>query len=188
MGLALEGLGNLFDIGTCWAPLDLDTADGATGKRISMLPGRTVTILFSAGASASGDVTLDIQQHTAYTGGTTKDLDSDPSTGVVGSYGIDHYYTKSETLLDNDEPWVRVTQAEASEVTLLAATYATTQKLVAIEVTAGQLAEGYTHISVACTATSTAQLSSCIYIVSGLRYPRRADRLQNLLRPGAANA
>ncbi len=185
MSLTTEALGRIYDIGTCWAPLDLDTADGATGKRIAMLPGRGVTIVASCGVAASGtdNLVFDIQQHTAYTGGTSNDMDV-----TNGGIGIDHFYIKSETALDNDEPWVKVTQTVASEVTVTGTTYAALQKLVAIEVYDGQLADGFTHISVACTAGNVAQLSSCIYIVHSLRYPRRPDRLFNLLRPGAANA
>lgn len=185
MGIELDGLGNIYDIGTCWAPLDLNTADGATGKRISLMPGKCVAILASIAVAASGtdNVVLDVQQHTAYTGGTSNDMDS-----TNGAVGVDHYYVKSEALLDNDEAWARVTQSAASEITLTGATYAATEVQVWIPVYAGQLADGYTHISVACTAGNVARLSSAIYIVSSLRYPRRPDRLFNLLRPGAVNA
>lgn len=190
MGIEVEGLGFIYDVGTCWAPVDLDTANGATGKRIAMMPGRGITFLFFGAVGGSEDLVLDFQQHTAYTGGTSKDLDADTAnSGVAGSTGIDHYWIKAETALDNDEQWVKVTQSAASEVTVVGATYGAQQKIVAVEVYPGMLADGYTHVSVnASITTSTAQLAGGLYVVHGLRYPRRPDRLFNLLRPGAANA
>lgn len=184
----MEALGRLFDVGLGWAPVDLDTANGATGKRINMQWHDAITFLVVIGAAASGtdDLTLDVQQHTAYTSGTSADLDS---TAVSTSYGIDHWYIKSETLLDNDESWTRVTQAEASEVTLTGATYAATQKIVAIEVRASQLGDGYTHVSLNCAVTTSAsQLGACLYLPHEMRYRRKPANLPNLLRPGAANA
>jgi hypothetical protein len=187
----MEGLGRLFDVGTGWAPVDLDTANGATGKRIAFSGADAITFLVFCGVAASGtdDLTFDVQQHTAYTGGTSKDLDADPSTGVVGSVGVDHFYIKSETALDNDEAWVRVDQTAASEVVLTGTTYAAVQKIVAIEVRAAQMGEGYTHVSLnASLTTSAVQLSACIYLPHELRYQRKPSKLRNLLRPSAVNA
>jgi hypothetical protein len=188
----VRGLGRLYDIGLGVAPVDLDTANGATGKRISMLGASAIDVICIIGAAASGtdDVVIDVQQHTAYTGGTSKDLDSDPSTGVTTSRGISEWYIKSETLLDNDEAWTRVTQTAASEITLTGATYAATQKIVAFSVEATQLGTGYTHMSVnVAVTTSAVQLATVIYLPVGLRAGARPDRLMypNLLRPGAAN-
>lgn len=190
MGIEAEGLGFLYDVGIAFAPVDIDTANGFTGKRISMMPGRGVTFFFIGGVGGAEDLVFDFQQHTAYTGGTTKDLDADTTaTGVAGSTGIDHYWIKAETALDGDEAWVKVTQTASSEVTVVGATYGTQQKIVAVEVYPGMLADGYTHVSAtASITTSTSQLATGIYVVHNLRYPRRPDRLFNLLRPGAANA
>src|ERR1700743_2514683 len=106
----MEALGRLFDVGTGWAPDDLNTADGATGKRISMSGAEAITFVVFLGVGGTEDLTLDLQMHTAYTGGTSADLDS----GTTGATGVDHWYIKSETALDNDESWVKVTQSEAS--------------------------------------------------------------------------
>lgn len=175
----MEGLGRLFDIGICAVPVDLNTADGFTGKRLAMSVADSVTIVAVVGVAASGtdDLTFDVLQHTAYTGGTTADLDE-----------IDHFYIKSETALDNDEPWVRVAQSAASEVVVAGATYAALQKLVAIEVNGAMLSDGYTHISVDCTAGNVAQLAAVLYFPHELRYQRKPANLRNLLRPSAANA
>lgn len=176
----MEALGRIFDIGTGWAPVDLDTSNGATGKRISLQGASGITFVCTIGAAASGtdDLTLDVQQHTAYTSGTSGDLDV-----------VTQWYIKSETLLDNDEPWVKVTQSAASEVVLTGTTYAATQKIVVIEVDASQLSDGYTHVSlVASITTGAVQLGACLYFLHGLRASRAPANLPNLLRPGAANA
>lgn len=182
------GLGANFDLTPAWAPVDLDTANGATGIRMHM--GHCGAVLFVAflGAAASGtdDVTFDVQQHTAYTGGTSTDLDSAADADAVG---ITEYYIKSETALDGDEAWVRVTQSEASEVTLAGATYAARQKIVAFGVGADQLGEGYTHLSVnAAVTTSAVQLGAGLYIPLHLRDKRKPANLLNWLNPGAVNA
>lgn len=182
----MNGLGRLFDLGTGWAPVDLDTSNGATGKRVSLAGASGITFLVTTGVGGAEDLTLDVQQHTAYVNGTSADLDS---AAVSTSTGITSFHIKAETALDNDEAWVEVTQAEASECVVVGATYGTQQKVVAIYVSAAQLGDTYTHVSlVASITTSTAQLSSCTYVLHDLAVQRKATNLPNLLRPGAANA
>ncbi len=181
----MEALGRLFDVGVGWAPVDMDTADGATGLRTSMSMHDAVTFLVFTGAGGSTALTLDVQQHTAYTGGTSNDLDS---AAVASSTGITQYYIKSEATLDNDERWTKVTQAEASEIVLAAGTGAT-QYIIAIEVRASQLGTGYTHVSLNATATLGApKLGACLVLPHELRRQRKPTSLLNLLRPSAANA
>lgn len=181
-----EVLGRLIDIGTGWAPVDLDTANGATGKRIDMSGARGITFVVFLAVGATDDLVLDVQQHTAYTGGTSADLDA---VGVADSNGVDHYYIKSEATLDNDEAWTRVAQSAASEVTLVGATYGDKQNIVVIEVSASQMGEGYTHLSLnAATTTGAAHLGACLYLLHELRYQRKPSKRPNLLRPSAANA
>jgi hypothetical protein len=166
--------------------VDLDTANGATGKRIALSGADAITFVVFLAVGATDDVVLDLQQHTAYVSGTSNDLDA---AAVSDSVGVDHYYIKSEAALDNDELWTKVTQSEASEITLTGATYGDKQNIVVIEVSAAQLGEGYTHVSLnAASTTSTAHLGACLYFVHELRYQRKPSKLPNLLRPGAANA
>lgn len=181
-----RGLGRLFDIGCAVAPVDIDTANAATGKRISMSGASGITFLVMCGVGGADDFTIDVQQHTAYTGGTTADLDS---TGVTTSTGVTEWFLKAETALDNDESWVKITQSEASECTIVGATYGTQQKIAAIHVGADQLGDGYAWVSInlACT-TATSQLVSAAYILHDLAVQRVPTNLPNLLRPGAANA
>jgi hypothetical protein len=184
--MGMEGLGRLFDIGLAVAPVDIDTSNAATGKRIYMGDCAGVTVVAVCGVGGADDLTFDLQQHTAYTSGTSADLDS---TGVSTSSGPTYYYLKAETALDNDESWVKVTQATASECTVVGATYGTQQKLVAIYVPSTSLGDTYTHLSVnvACT-TTTSQLLAVLYFKHDLNVQRKATNLPNLLNPGAANA
>jgi len=181
----MEALGRLFDIGLGWAPVDLNTADGATGKRIALSGADGITFVVATGVGGAEDLVLDLQQHTAYTSGTSADLDA---TGVTDAVGPDHFYIKAETALDNDESWIKVTQSAASECTVVGATYGAMQKLIVIEVNAAMLSDTYTHVSLNATvSTSTAQLGVCLYFIHELRYSRNPTKLGNLLRPNAAN-
>ena len=187
----MRGLGKLYDIGVGVAPVDMNAGDGATGKRINMMGSESVDVVVFLGAAASGtdDVTIDVQQSTAYTGGTSGDLDASTSLLSVGA--VSEYYIKSETLLDNDEPWVRVTQSAASEIVLAGATYAARECVVVFNVRASQLGTDYTHMHVTVSyATNAVRNCAVLYLPIGLRYAGRPDRLgvSNLLRPGAANA
>lgn len=182
----MKGLGRLFDIGLGWAPVDIDTANAATGKRLAMSRASAVTFVIATGVGGAEDLTFDVQQHTAYTGGTTADLDS---SAVATSTGVTEYWIKAETALDNDESWVRVTQAEASEFTVVGATYGAQQKIVVASIGADQLGDGYTHVSLnAAITTATAQLCTCLYVLHDLRAMRSPELLGNLLNPNAANA
>lgn len=182
----MKGLGRLFDIGTGWSPVDLDTLNAATGKRVDMAHARACTFLVFCAAGAADDLVLDVQQHTAYTGGTTADLDS---TAVATSTGVVEWFIKAETLLDNDESWSRQTQTEASEVTVTGATWGAMEKIIAIHVDADQLGDTYTHLSLnAAVTTANPLLSSCVYILHDLVTQRAPANMPNWLHPGAANA
>lgn len=181
-----EGLGRLFDLSPFVAPVDLNTADTATGLRIAMTGHTGIAIVLYTLVGGADTITVDVQQHTAYTGGTSADLDA---AAVATSTGIDHYYIKAETALDGDESWVKVTQSVASEVTIDGATYGAMQKLVCIQVGADQLGDGYTHLSAIVSFTSsTSQLVAGLYIPYDLNVQRAPVNRPNLLRPGAANA
>ena len=164
----MNGLGRVFDVSPSTVPVDLNTA-GSTGLRVDMQDCTAVAFIVSLAAAGSGteDVTLDLQQHTAGSGGTSGDLD------VVTSY-----YLKSEATLDNDETWTKVTQSAASEVTLAGATYAATQVVVVIEVDAAQLSAGYTHVSLNVTDPgAVARLGSVVALRHGLAVQRAPELL-----------
>jgi hypothetical protein len=167
----MEALGRLFDIGLVVAPVDL--ASGAvTGGRVHLNNGQGVAFVYIADAGTAGeDVDLDVQQHTASSGGTPADLDV-----------VTHWYSKRETTLDNDESWVRSTQAAASEVDL-GADEGENQILAVVEVQASQLSDGYEWVSVDTTdpGSTAGKFGAVIAIVYDLAVQRRADNLPVLL-------
>jgi hypothetical protein len=133
------------------------------------------------------DNVITFKQHTAYTSGTTSNL---AAATVTSSSGITAYWVKSETALDNDEAWVEVTQADGATVTLSGATYAASQVILVVYVSADQLGDGYTHVSAdfADPGSGGSRLGVCLGIVHDLAVQRKPTSLPNLLRPGAANA
>jgi hypothetical protein len=175
----MEALGRLFDISAGVAPVDINTADAATGKRVSLKNASGVTILLFTGVQASAgtaDLVVDVQQATAATGGTSNDLDS-----TNGATGIDHFYVKSATALAGTETWARVVNnsgTPVSEVTVAGATYGATQIIVAIEVAATQLADGFCYISAnLAETTANAQLLGVLYVVHDLDVQRKPANL-----------
>lgn len=175
----MDALGRLFDIGLAWAPVDAQAAQ--TGKRISLAhaTGCTIVVIKAAG-TAGDDHSYALQQHTAYTGGTSADLNA-----------VSYYFVKQETALDNDESWERFTQTADDDITDAGAagTSAEQQQIIVFEVDAAQLSDGYTHISLNSGGEgSNAQLSTCIYLLHDLAVQRKPENLGNLLRPGAADA
>lgn len=177
----MEGLGRLFDVGLAFSPVDSQSGN-ITGKRLSLANASGVCFLVNkAAGTANDDPVYTVQQHTAYTGGTSSNL-------AV----IDHYYLKNEAVLDNDESWVKFTQAAGATITDPggAGTSAESQQLLAIEIGADQLSDGYAWVSLnlADTGSAGAQLVSAIYILHDLSVQRAPANLGNLLRPGAANA
>lgn len=170
------GLGRLYDIGLALAPVDLATA-GATGTRIDMRDCGGVDIVLVYGAGTDNDDPVpSLQQHTAYTGGTTSNLAT-----------MTTIFRKAETTLDNDEIWQETTQTAAAIMTAVADD-AQKQKIYVIHVAATSLADGYTHISVnQADLSNNAQLAAFLYLKIDLQVQRKPTRLPNLLRPGAAN-
>lgn len=160
----MEALGRLVNASVGWAPVDQNTA-AVTGKRVRIgRPANGVLFLVQLGAAGSGteDITFDLQQHTASSSGTTADLDT-----------VTRVFIKSATALDGTEAWVAQTQSAASEVTIAGATYATKQCIVAIEVYADQLSDGYGYVSLNCTDPgSVSRLGACIALQTDLMAQR----------------
>jgi hypothetical protein len=135
----MKALGRLYDIGSVIGPV-ADLAAGAnTGHRIHLKNYSSITFVAYLGAVSAGTDTFvpDVQEHTAATGGTSRDLDV-----------VTRWYHKSEATLDGDEAWVEVTQSAASEVSLTGATYAALQMIVVFEINASDLSDDAEWISV----------------------------------------
>lgn len=163
--MAQEGLGRLFDISIGAVPTDA-VAGAITGKRVGLRHAGGVTIVVVA-TGASTDVTdVDLQQHTAASGGVSADLDI-----------IDHYYVKSEATLDGDETWTRVEQAAASEITNAGA--ASEELLLVIEVDARSLGDGYDYVSLDIPDLGTNGTRHCtvLYLLRDLAVQRTPANL-----------
>jgi len=173
----MEALGRIIDLGTGIAPYDTNAGAG-TGKRVNLQDAGGITIVVYKGAgSGTDDPVLTFQQHTLSSGGTTSNLAT-----------IDHYYGKTEAALDNDEAWVKTTQAASQTVTLTGS--AQLQGIFVFEIEADDLADGYAWVSVniADTGSAGAQLGAVLYILRDLHVQRKPTNLGNLLSPGSANA
>lgn len=161
----MDALGYGFDIGSVTVPTDA-VAGAITGNRISLRNAAGVSfVVVTTGAST--DVTdVDLQQHTASTGGTTADLD------VITSY---HY--KSEATLDGDETWTHATQTAASEITNVGA--ASEELLLVVEVDATQLSDGYDYVSLNIPDLGTNGTRHCciVPILRGLSVQRKPANL-----------
>src|SRR5688572_3697623 len=155
-----RALGSLFDISPAIIPIAL-TAGANTGLRIDMRKATTCTFVVICGAGTAGDdLVVDLQEHTAASSGTSQDLDI-----------ITEYFIKTETTLDGDEVWTRLTQAAASETTDASGTTAEEQNLLVIEVRHDQLSDGFKWLSLNIPDLGAAgtKIGGAIAILSGLR-------------------
>lgn len=165
----IEALGRLIDISIGIAPVDLQTAAN-TGKRVSLRNATGVTILVVKAAGTAGDdPVLTLKQHTASSGGTSANLAT-----------IDHYYLKNATTLAGSETWTRVAQSAAATISDPggAGTSAESQQLIAIEVLADQLSDGYAYVSLDIADTGgNAQLGAVVYLLHDLAIRRAPANL-----------
>lgn len=170
MGTNARALGRLFDLSIGSVPADAD-GGAITGKRLRLRDYRGVTIVvIGAVGTANDDLAVDLQEHNASSGGTSQDLDI-----------ITDYFHKSELTLDGDETWTKVTQAAASEITDVggAGTSAELQQILAIDVAAEQLSEGFDYISLNLPdlGSAGAKYVSVLYIMWGLSAQRAPESI-----------
>jgi hypothetical protein len=164
----MEALGRLFDISTGVAPVDLQAAQ--TGKRVHLKnAGGATIVVFKAAGTAGDDQTWTLQEHDASTGGTSQSL-------AV----ISHYYEKVETTLDGDETWAERDNLSGGspQATILDATTAEVQQIMAIEVDSTQLSDGFEWISLNNDgAGANAQLGAVLYFLRDLAVQRDPTKL-----------
>ena len=168
--MAVRALGRLFDICHGVAPV-ADLAAGAnTGARLHLRNYKGVCVVAYMGAVSAGTDTFvpDVQEHTAKTGGTSRDLDV-----------VTQWFIKNETTLDGDEQWTRVTQTAGSEISLTGATYAATQVIVAAEISSTDLSDDcqWVSVDIADAGTGGTRAGCVLYIPYGLGVQRRPDLL-----------
>lgn len=175
----MEALGRLFDISAGVVNVDVNTS-GATGKRVSLKNASGVTIVVLAPSTGgTEDLVLDVQQATALSGGTSNDMDS-----TNGARGVDYFYIKSASTLAGTETWSKVANTAGSsalgtsEVTVAGATYGGSQFIVAVEVSASQLADGFSYLSLnIADPGSTARVCSVLYFLHDLEVQRKPANL-----------
>lgn len=167
-----HALGREFDISL--GAMTADAVAGAiTGKRFHMrhCEGVSIVVVKATDAGTTDDLAVDLQEHNASTGGTSQDLDI-----------ITDYFKKTETALDGDETWVRVTQTAASEITAIAG-IAELEAILVIEVRADQLSDGFEWVSlnVPDLGATDVQRVTILYIPFGLRAQRKPENLPDWL-------
>jgi hypothetical protein len=82
---------------------------------------------------------------------------------------VTEYYLKSETTLDGDEVWTKVTQS-AGDITPAASD---TQQILVFYIDADDLSDTFTHVQVNWSDTSTAGQFGCVlYILHDLKVQR----------------
>lgn len=152
-----NGLGNRYDLGTGFVPVDMSAAAN-TGKRLAMEGLASVDVVFIKAAGTAGDdPTLTLQSHTAASSGTSANL-------AV----ITEYFVKREASLDNDETWQLVTQDAAATLADPggAGTSAEEQQISVFTVLAGDLPAGHKYISASVADVgANAQLGTVLYIM-----------------------
>lgn len=171
MATNARALGRLFDIAVGGVPIDLENASGITGKRMRLRDYQGVTVVvFAAAGTANDDLQIDLQEHDASSSGNSQDLDI-----------ITDYYHKTATTLAGTEQWAKVTQAAASEITDVggAGTSAEKQQILAVDVAAEQLSDGFNYISVNIPdlGSAGAKIGCVLYIPWGLKDQRTPENL-----------
>jgi hypothetical protein len=162
----VEGLGRLFDINIAFAPVDLNTAGGA-GLLTDLSNAAGVTFVVLLGAQASGTETEVLTVREAQDGSATGEQDLDV---------VDHYYIKKEATLDGEETWALVTQT-AGDITIAGADR-DKQCIIAFYVSANQLSDGFTHVTVdAGDPGAVARLGAGIAILHDLVVQRDPAKL-----------
>lgn len=160
----MHGLGRIFDIGVGIVPIDL-AAGANTGKRVHMRNYGTIAICgyYNNGTVAQAP-TLVVQEHTAASAGTSRDLDV-----------VTEYFVKSAAALAGTEAWTRVTQA-AGDITNADWDDAN-EVLFCAEVEASALSADCQWVSANIADPGTAHIGAVFYIMHGLRIQRRPDLL-----------
>jgi hypothetical protein len=167
----MEALGRLFNIASVIPPIDLSSG-AQTGTRVHLRNSEGVAFVYFAEVGTAGeDVDLDVQEHTAASAGTSRDLDV-----------VTRWFSKREATLDNDETWTKHTQAAGSEVDL-GDDEGENQIIAVVEVSAKSLSDDCQWVSVNTTdAGSTSGKLGCVLaIVYDLDVQRSPELLADLL-------
>lgn len=137
-------------------PFDMDTV--TTLPRISLEKGDRVAIVCVMGDSVGAVVDLTLKQHTALTGGLSKDLaTSNP------------YYKKAGAATS----FTKVTPVAEAANYVLSADFAAQEGVVVFEVLGEELDNegGYSHVSIAAAdSTVVGKILSVLYVLRNVRF------------------
>ncbi len=167
-----RALGDLFNLAVAM-PVNNLSAGANTGLRIDLSRATTCTfaVLVDAG-TAGDDLILTLREHTAASGGTSQNLAI-----------ITEYFKQSETTLDGDEVWTRITQAAGATTADATGTTAEEENFFVVEVRHDQLSDGFRWISLDMPDLGSAgtKFGGAIAILSGLRQRGKPERLPTVL-------
>jgi hypothetical protein len=168
MATGASALGRLFNVSVGAVPTDA-VAGAITGNRIHLKDAGGVSFIVVASAGSTDRLDLDLQEHSAASGGTSQDLDI-----------ITKAYYQSETTLDGDETWTEWSQSAASEMTDVGG--ASEQQLVVVEVRAEQLSDGFEWVSlnVPDLGTNGSKYVTILNVAHDLMVQRKPTNLANL--------
>jgi hypothetical protein len=163
-----QGLGREFDVAPVIVPVNLSGA-AATGLPVSLVDCGGVTFVLFKGAGTAGDdpvITVRESQDAAGTG--EQDLD------VVTSYVY-----KGDTSVSGNESWVAATQT-AGDIDGDGTLDAEDAGLLAFYIDAGQLSDGFTHVTVDVADVGlNAQVGGVLAIRHDLKVQRAPASLGN---------
>ena len=157
-----RALGKIYNVGSVTVPTDA-VAAAITGARTSHRHCQGVSYIIVTTGGSTDITDLDLQEHSAYTSGTSQDLDI-----------VTKMFYRSEASVDGDEAWTAWSQSAASEVTNIGAA---SEELVAVlDVGSEQLSDGfyYTSLNVPDLGSNGTRYVAIIPIMYGLhvqRYP-----------------
>lgn len=136
-------------------PFDMDTV--TTLPRIGLEKGDRVAIVCIMGDSVGAVVDLTLKQHTALTGGTSKDLaTSNP------------YYKKAGAATS----FTKVTPVAEAANYVLSTDFAAQEGVVVFEVLGEELDNegGYSHVSIAAADSTAAKNLTVLYVLRNVRF------------------
>jgi hypothetical protein len=168
MATGASALGRLFNVSVGAVPTDA-VAGAITGNRIHLKDAGGVSFIVVATGASTDRLDLDLQEHSAASGGTSQDLDI-----------ITKAYYQTETTLDGDETWTEWSQSAASEMTDVGG--ASEQQLVVVEVRAEQLSDGFEWVSlnVPDLGTNGTKHVAILNVAHDLMVQRKPTNLANL--------
>ena len=163
-----RSLGDTYDITPVFSPVDLQTGANS-GFPIKMQGYETVTfVVFTAAGTAGDDPVITLREATDGAGTAEQNL------VAITTF----YFKEGATALNGSQTWVRAVQAEAATLDFDGTADAENASMVAFDVRADQLSDGFTHVTIDVADTGTnAQLGCSFAVLGGLKVGRAPENL-----------